>query len=272
MSEQFRLQIPDVMGYEVKYYFSETPTEYPPRVFPFHLHDQLELYVLLEGDVSFAVESSLYKLSPGDAIVTRPNEMHNCILNRQSVHKHLCFWFDASSNFLFEAFLSHEFGKNNLICLDEEGKQMLPPLLSSLREASEAGDVHAQYYRTLELLHLYRRFAKGEAKEESLPPLLRQILADIDANFCTLRSMQYFTEKYYVSTSTLGRLFRTHLHTSPQRYLETKRLAYSRLLLREGRTVQDACMSAGFPDYSNYIRTFKRHFGMTPGQYRSTDK
>lgn len=269
MSSQYRLQIPDVTGYEVEYYFSETQTEYPPRVFPFHLHDQLELYILLEGDVSFAVESSLYKLTSGDAIVTRPNEMHNCILNRQSVHKHLCFWFDPSSAFLFEAFLAHDFGKNNLICPDGAGKAALPALIASLREASEQGDTHAQYYRTLELLHLYRRFAHSEAETQALPPLLRQILCDIDENFHSVRSMQYFTEKYYISTSTLGRLFRTHLHTSPQRYLETKRLAYSRLLLREGRTVQDACVSAGFPDYSNYIRTFKRRFGMTPGEYRN---
>ena len=269
MSVNFHLQIPDVTGYEVEYYFSETQTEYPPRVFPFHLHDQLELYILLEGDVSFAVESSLYKLSAGDAIVTRPNEMHNCVLNRQSVHKHLCFWFDPSSTFLFEAFLTHSFGKNNLICLDEKGKETLPSLIASLREASEQGDAHAQYYRTLELLHLYRRCTKKEAVGEDLPPLLRQILADMDENFSTLRNMRYFTDKYYISASTLGRLFRTHLHTSPQRYMETKRLAYSRLLLREGKTVQDACMSAGFTDYSNYIRTFKRRFGITPGQYRS---
>lgn len=269
MSERYHLQIPDMKSYEVEYYFSEAATEYPPRVFPFHMHDQLELYILLEGDVSFAVESSLYKLSPGDAIVTRPNEMHNCILNRQSLHKHVCFWFDLSSAFLFDAFLSHDFGKNNLIRLDEEAKAMLPTLLSDLREASEAGDMHVQYYRMLELLHLYRRFAKKEAREETLPPLLRDILAEIDEKFCTLHSMQYFAEKHYISVSTLGRLFRTHLHTSPQRYLETKRLAYSRLLLREGRTVQDACMSAGFSDYSNYIRTFKSRFGITPGQYRN---
>lgn len=269
MNKRFYLQTPDVQGFETEYYFSEEQTEFPPRVFPFHLHDQLELYILLEGDVSFAVESSLYKLSPGDAIVTRPNEMHNCILNQQSVHKHACFWFDPSSSFLFEAFLSHGFGKNNLITPDESAKAALPALIASLREASQQGDVHAQYYRTLELLHLYRRFAKGEAAGEELPVLLRQILADMDADLSTLQSMQYFTEKYYISASTLGRLFRTHLHTSPQRYLETKRLAYSRLLLREGKTVQEACMSAGFPDYSNYIRTFKRRFGITPGQYRN---
>ena len=41
----------------------------------------MELYILLEGDVSFVVESSLYKLSAGDAIVTAPNERHYCILN-----------------------------------------------------------------------------------------------------------------------------------------------------------------------------------------------
>ena len=269
MSKNFHLQIPDVSGYEVEYYFSETQTEYPPRVFPFHLHDQMELYILLEGDVSFAVESSLYRLSPCDAIVTRPNEMHNCILNDRSVHKHLCFWFDPTAAFLFEDFLSHDFGKGNHITLDGVGKEELGALIPKLREASEKEDKHAQFYLTLELLHLYRRFAPALAHEESRPPLLCEILAFVDANFKSIGSVFELAEKYYISPSTLTRLFRTHLHTSPKKYLETKRLAHSRLLLREGYSVLDACMESGFSDYSNYIRLFKNRFGMTPGEYRS---
>ena len=80
-----------------------------------------------------------------------------------------------------------------------------------------------------------------------------------------------FTRTYFVSQSTLCRMFRKHLQTTPRLYLESKRLAHSRRLLREGKSVLDACYESGFSDYSNYIRLFKRRFSVTPGQYRSGD-
>ena len=42
--------------------------------------------------------------------------------------------------------------------------------------------------------------------------------------------------------------------------IESKRLSYSRLLLNSGKSVLVACMESGFPDYSNYIRLFKKRF------------
>jgi len=40
------------------------------------------------------------------------------------------------------------------------------------------------------------------------------------------------------------------------------------MLLRNGESVTDAARECGFPDYSNYIQLFRKHFGMTPGKYK----
>ena len=87
--EYLYLKIPDIGAYNVTYYYSNKITEENPRNWTPHLHDTLEIYILIEGDVSFAVEGSHYKLQSGDAIITKPNEMHNCILNSRSLHRHL---------------------------------------------------------------------------------------------------------------------------------------------------------------------------------------
>lgn len=272
MSNNFQFRVPSIANYDVKYYFADTPDEYPPRIFPFHLHDRIEMYILLEGDVSFAVESSVYKLSAGDAVITKPNEMHNCILNTKSVHKHICLWFDPADAFLFDAFLTHDFGKNNHIVPSSKAKEELFLALDALRDASQVGAVHRQFYLTLQVLDVYRRFMSDAVEPQVLPEVLAKILSDMDENFKTIHSVEYFTSKYFISQSTLNRLFRTYLHSSPKKYLETKRLAYSRVLLNRGKTVLDACMEAGFPDYSNYIRLFKKRFDMTPRQYQNGEK
>lgn len=268
MADWITLHVPGTDELNVQYYFDRSVEQNAAHVWPFHVHDRLEMYVLLEGDVSFAVESSLYKLTAGDAIISRPNEMHNCILSSDSVHKHLCFWFDSSSEYLFGDFLAHSFGEGNLISPDEDSKARLLTIYEELYDAMRQKDVYAQHYLILQMLGIFRRFISTQAGSVHMPEVLKQILCDIELNFDTINSLDYFTEKYYLSLSTLSRLFKTHLHTTPKMYLESKKLAYSRRLLKNGESVLAACMKSGFGDYSNYIRIFKKRFGITPRQYK----
>lgn len=261
------LNIPDICGYNVKYYYSNKVTEENPRNWTPHLHDTLELYILIEGDVSFAVEGSHYKLLPGDAIITKPNEMHNCILNSRSLHRHLCFWFDAKSDFIFEEFLKHDFGKDNLIRPSREAHLRLVEIYDALIENKD--DIHAQFYLTLEMLGILRKFISTEAVTVDHGELFSSIISDIGKNFKSIKNLDYFTAKYFISQSTLNRLFKACLNTTPKHYLEMKKLAYARKLLKAGKTVNEACMASGFKDTSNFIRLFKHRFSVTPKEYCS---
>ena len=261
---------PDYPDFEVTFYFSTTPVPMQAKVYPPHVDDFLEFYVLIEGDVSFMVENKLYKLSAGDAIITKPNEIHNCIVNSTSLHKHCCFWFNEKSQSVFKDFISHSYGENNLISPSEEKKERLFSLLESLQQSSEKEDEYSQFYLILEFLDIFRKSMQKSSFNAYLPipDVLKRILDDIQENLTKIENLQYFTEKYFLSQSTLNRLFHTHLHTTPKLYLESKRLAYSRVLLKEGKSVLTACMQSGFSDYSNYIRLFKKRFSITPKQYQ----
>ena len=103
-----------------------------------------------------------------------------------------------------------------------------------------------------------------------LPNTLKKILNDINKNFAEIPSINYLTDKYFISHSQLCRLFKQYLHTTPKLYLETKRLANAKIMLKNGKTVIEACIESGFPDYSNFIRLFKTSFGMTPNQYKKS--
>ena len=201
-------------------------------------------------------------------IITKPNELHNCILNDKREHRHLCFWFNPSCDFIFKDFLSHDFGKNNLIRPDEKSKEKLLQVYEELRVATEEHDSFKQFYLTLEILGILRAFIKTENKASQFPKTLSEILTDIDLNFRDINSLNYFTSKYYMSASTLNRIFRQYLHTTPKMYLETKRLAYARRLLKQGKTINEASRESGFSTPSNFIRLFKKRFSSTPKQYQ----
>lgn len=266
----YSLQVPDLKKFDAEYYFCDGAEATEKRVWPYHIHDKLELYILLEGDVSFVAESTLYKLSSGDALISRPNELHHCILNSGGIHRHLCFRFDASSEFIFGDFLDHDFGKGNLIVPSDEAKEELSGIYEKLRKASKENSEFDKLTLTLAMLGIFKKFMSRQNTVQQTPDIFKKILADIGGNFRDINSTRYFKEKYYLSASTLNRLFRNYLHTTPKAYLEAKKLAYSRFLLKNGKSVLDACMEAGFSDCSNYIRLFKKRFDMTPGEYKNS--
>lgn len=268
MSDVYSLTVPKSNDFELQYYYSKDNREYDARIFPPHLHDTLEFYVLVEGDVSFVVENNVYRLLPGDVLVSKPNEIHNCVLNSPSVHKHLCFWFRCEDGFLFDCFLTHPFGEGNLIRPSEENKKKLSALYEELDQAGKKKDRKTQYLCALQFLKILEHDDPLRSQNGLLPKILKDVLDDINQNFKEINSVEYLLDKYFISRSTLTRLFKKYLHSSPKNYLETKRLAYSRTLLKSGVSVFDACIQSGFPDYSNYIRLFKNRFHLTPKQYQ----
>ena len=263
-----KFQLPTIENFGAEYYFNNSAEKYAPKVFPPHIHDTIEFYVLIDGDVSFMVENVIYKMSCGDIVMSKPNEIHNCILNAQSTHKHLCLWFDTSCSFLFSEFLNHDFSKGNLISPSESDKEKLATLYADLEKATIEKDKKAQFVLLLDILQIFEKNMASDYTLTNIPHVLSEILNDINKNFTTITSLNYFADKYFISQSTLNRLFKHHLHTSPKMYLETKKLAYSRMLLKEGMPVADACALAGFVDYSNFIRLFRLRFGITPNKYR----
>lgn len=266
-----KIVIPEDERLEVRYYVSRDYTEHHARNFPPHVHDFVELYVLLEGDVSFMVEQRIFQLQAGDVVVSKPNELHHCILNSTSRHRHACFWIDADSELLAAPFLTHGKGEGNLIRPTEQDAGEIVRLVEWLDAHEKSADRLSRLRLILDLLCCVRQNIKaGSVASDTPPALLRDILSDIAANFREIRDLDYFTDKYFISRSTLGRLFRQHLHTTPRLYLETKRLAYSRELLREGKSVTEACMEAGFCDCSHFIRLFRARFEVTPLQYKNS--
>ncbi len=63
-----------------------------------HIHDQCEIYINVAGDVSFMVEDRIYPISPGDVIVTRPFEYHQCIYHSIMPHEHFWILFSSKGN------------------------------------------------------------------------------------------------------------------------------------------------------------------------------
>jgi AraC-like DNA-binding protein len=70
-----------------------------------------------------------------------------------------------------------------------------------------------------------------------------------------------------VSTRHLQRHFRTEFHSSPQNWLNERRLQVAQVLLLSGESVKKVALDLGFKQTSHFCRLFKNRNKMTPSQF-----
>lgn len=90
----------------------------------------------------------------------------------------------------------------------------------------------------------------------------------MEKNFRCDMSMSEFARASGRSLSTFKRDFKKISDMSPERWLTDRRLRAAIELLKRGRRVSDACFDVGFKNVSHFSATFKKKFGMTPGEVR----
>ena len=93
------LSVPSEGAFEAAFYVDDSRDEKPPKRYAPHIHDTLEIYFLLDGESSFSVENKIYKLGAGDAVISRPNELHYCLHDRTARHSHACIGLRPTPNF-----------------------------------------------------------------------------------------------------------------------------------------------------------------------------
>ena len=60
----------------------------------------------------------------------------------------------------------------------------------------------------------------------------------------------------------------TNISVTPGDYIGQKRCIKSIEYLKENKSVEKAALSVGFSAVETYIRTFRKHTGMTPGMWK----
>ena len=226
-----------------------------------HIHSCFEIYANTEGDVAFLHDSEIYDIEPGDIVLSYPSDVHYCIYRSSCMHGHFCVWFSDSA---IGEFLSRRSIRGR-IRPSAEIRDHIINLLHSL--CSKDADPFVRASNLMEIITLLDKGNKKEDKDPS-PDRMSSILGYIDENLVEIGGISDVAKAFFISESTLYRMFHTELGISFNKYLESQRLALAERYLRADRSVTDACFLSGFTDCSRFISKFKEKFGTTPLKYK----
>ena len=80
--------------------------------------------------------------------------------------------------------------------------------------------------------------------------------------------MADIAQQFYISREHLSRSFKSYTNESIRHYITDLRMQEFRYGLVTGKNVLDACLASGFSDYSSFVKSFRKLYGITPTEYR----
>lgn len=264
--------------FELFHYRHNTPVEVD-----FHNHDFYEIYLFLSGNVTYVIEGKSYTLRPKDIIIINNKELHKAFIKEGTPYERIVIWINpeyikslcSKETNLLKAFCSSSINKLNLLRpnpnITEEIYNIAGKLGIACRSSDFGSDRLKEVYITELLIYLNRTF-QIPVRAENMSGVtyndkINKVIHYINENLNGDVSLQTLSSKFYLSKYHLLREFKKNTGYTIHRYIQYKRLILAKELLRDNKQVTEVCSQCGFGDYSNFIRSFKKEFGISPKRY-----
>ncbi|SEM38534.1 AraC-type DNA-binding protein [Chitinophaga rupis] len=150
-------------------------------------------------------------------------------------------------------------------------------ILEDMRRCRETEGGLLMELRTanVQLMNLYRKAYNEDADLKKLPTqanldIIDQIYGEIKQNpNIQQHTVSYFTRKYSISESTLGRFFSAAFKKGLHEFVAEECIKKADWLLSTySISTEDVAQELGYADKSGFIKAYKRYRGITPKQLK----
>ena len=240
-------------------------TLFSDHAFPRHSHDEFGIGVMLSGaQRSWSVVGQV-EAEAGDVIMVNPGEMHDGVAIGAARG-----WRIAYLDPAIVRRAAAEEGDVELVVRPVAQDAALAGEVGRFFSLLDGTDPLAAEESLIACLAgiVDRHGVRGQRKPPASPSVAAAVrrLDDAPETPATLAELARLCD---ASRFQLLRGFAREVGTTPHAYAVQRRARLVRRLLQAGTSPADAALAAGFADQSHMTRAFARHFGITPGRYRS---
>lgn len=248
-----------------------------------HCHDFYEFYIHLNGGYQMAYDNQFYDLAPYQLFIFPPFSMHSLICPTEVVNYERAFLYCSADtlrragcgqidlDYTFRAALAD---KGNMFMMDREDALRCRDWLKTImnQQKDDAPETCFDNYALILsfLTCVLKAVRKKDAGAPSFvaPTPMQQVIAYINEHYREPIRLKDISEHFNISQSALSHDFVRYTNRGVYEYVLFRRIVLARQMILSGAPLGEVSDQCGFTDYSNFLRVFRKHMGMSPRAYR----
>lgn len=272
-------EFPVLISYERLSYFDT-------KEFPWHWHPEIELTLILEGEIAYQANDSLYELKAGEGLFCNTNVLHSghglhtpdCSYLSITFHPRLLYGYNSSvmqTKYMNRILKSPALASIHLTPQIPWHKKILKKI-EKIRKLEQAHTTSLELQIQIALLEIWRRiFEHVELPEDDVlendrdTERIRRIMEYIQTHYAEKITLEDLADQIHLCKSESCRLFKRYMNESMFDYLLDYRVERSLEFLRQsGYDVTGVAGMVGFSNSGYFAKIFRRKMGCTPLEYR----
>lgn len=253
------------------------------REFEYHYHDFDKVVILISGKVNYIIEGVSYCLEPWDVLLVGHHLIHKPVIDSSEKYERVIIYINAGfveagstvGAGLMNCFRIAEKKGFYLVRPSKEEQAEMQKLLHGIEEASVSKEFAADIMAKALFLQLLVRINREILRDDTgslkascvYDKKITLILTYINEHLADCLTVEDLASRCYISRYHFMRRFKETTGYTVHSYISQKRLLYAAGLIRQGTQATRAATMSGFSDYSTFLRSFKRMFGVTPGGF-----
>ncbi len=243
-----------------------------------HLHYHVEIAYIEDGEVQAFVDSESYFLSAGDLLVVFPNRIHRFECSGKEKYKLFIINPDLVPDLAHK--INHESAITPVIKNARQNKRLMS-LIKILGETEKIAankdndiskDVVMKGYLLAFFGELLGMMPLSKTRSDD-SHAIRSILDYCSQNFKQDISLSSLEEEIHLSKYYISHLFGDKLGVSFNEYINSLRVSEACRHLRLGdMSITQISEMSGFGTLRTFNRAFQKQMGMSPSEYRKSNK
>ena len=251
-----------------------------------HHHDFYEIFFLVTGDVTYAIEGRFYHVAPGDVLLISPRELHQITIRSETEpYERFVLWIDPAmlsrlsteKTNLEKCLNPSRENYSNQLRIPIEYMNEIRNLMESIYRESDSEDFGADVLQESLITQLLVRINRiSESKDEKREvgaytnTLVEGVIDYVNLHYSETLSLDDMAERLFVSKYHLSHEFRKQMGTGVYHYIQKKRVQIARQLLAQGEKPNNVFRMCGFSDYAGFYRAFKAEYGAGPREFAAS--
>lgn len=259
---------------------------YEQGFFLWHWHPEVELTLILSGQMEYQINDRTYVLSEGDGLFGNSNSLHSGHMTNEEECTYLSITFHPRFLYGYENsivqtkyvnYITSNEAWSSLLLKDQVAwQQEVLTCMREIYELSQAPTDDLELRVQMLLMTIWQKFyhyfsaqPNNLVKTTQHLQRLRDIISYIETHYNQDISLEDVAKSATICKSECCRFFKKHMGITIFDYILYLRIQKSLPLLLEASSITEVAAQVGFASPSYYSQIFKRYMKCTPMEYKS---